>query len=100
MLMLACISVAEAIPKNPCQPRSHFLVICVIRGDVHGKLGWAGAVTLLVLASTAGVAWTARWSWKYPIAAVIFVGAASALFVNVFSVVPDDKPARPPVATK
>jgi hypothetical protein len=35
-----------------------------------------------------------------PIAAVTFVGAASALFGNVFSVVPDDDPARPPAATK
>lgn len=44
------------------------------------------------------MAWAARLNWKFPLIAVITVGAFSSLFVNVFSVVPDHKPAKPPAA--
>lgn len=77
-----------------------FVIVCVIRGDVQGKWGWATAITLLVLGTSAGAAWAARLGWKFPLIAVITVGAFSSLFVNVVSVVPDDKPAKPPRGTR
>jgi hypothetical protein len=71
-----------------------FAVICIVLGEVHGKVGWAAAVTLLVFGAAAGIAWAAHLKWRFPFLAVVFAGAASALFVNVFSVVPDDASSR------
>ena len=67
-------------------------VFCVIAGDIDGKWGWASAVTLLVLGVTAGIAVAGRLGYKFPVVAVIAVGGFSSLFVNVFSVAPDDHP--------
>jgi len=75
-----------------------FVIVCVIRGDVDGKWGWATAITLLVLGTATGVAWAARLGWKSPFKVLLFAGAISALFFGVYSVVPDDKPAKAPAA--
>lgn len=60
-------------------------------GAIHGRLAWAVVITLVVLASTASWAWGARRSWKFPFAALIFAGAATALFFNVLNVAPEDR---------
>jgi len=67
--------------------------------DVHGKLGWASAVTMLVFGVATGVAVAAKRSWTFPFAALVFAGAASAFFVNVFSVAPDPSTSGRPPAT-
>lgn len=70
-----------------------FVLLCIF-GEIHGKAGWASAVTLLVFGTAASWSWGTRRSVKVPITVLVTVGAASVLFVNVFDVVPEHKPAR------
>ena len=77
-----------------------FVIVSVIRGDIGGKLGWAVAVTLLVLGVAAGVTWAFHLSWKSPLRVLTYIGAVTALFFGVYELVPDnDKPRPAPVAT-
>jgi len=65
-----------------------FLIFAVAADDLHGKLAWAISATVTVFAATGAWAWAARRGWKFPFAALIFAGALSTLFVNVFSLAP------------
>jgi hypothetical protein len=67
-----------------------FLGVALGARAVHGRLAWAVAITLVVLASTAAWAWGARRSWRFPFVALVFAGAATALFFNVLNVAPED----------
>ncbi len=77
-----------------------FALFAVVLKDVHGKVGWASAITLLVFLATAFWAWATHRSWKFPFVALIFVGAVTAFFVSIFGVVPDVNRAPPPAKTK
>jgi hypothetical protein len=77
-----------------------FALFAIVLKDVHGKAGWASAITALVFLTTASWAWGTVRSWKLPFAALVFAGAATALFVNVFSIVPDTTHHTPPTRTK
>ena len=72
-----------------------FVLLCLVWQVVDTKLAWATAVTLLVLIGSSSWAWATRKSWKFPLSAVIFAGALTALFVNVFSIVPEEPPDPP-----
>jgi hypothetical protein len=77
-----------------------FVLLCIVLDEVQGKLEWATAVTLLVSGASASWAWATRRSWKFPLAALVFAGAVTALFVNVFSIVPEDNKTKPPAREK
>ncbi len=72
----------------------------VLLGALSGKIMWAAAITALVVLVATFWAWGTRRSWKVPLTALVTAGAASALFVNVFSVAPDSKPRPQMVPTK
>lgn len=63
--------------------------------EIHGKLIWASAITLVVLVSTASWAWGTRRNWRVAFAALVFAGAATTLFFNVFNIAPEDRQAPP-----
>jgi hypothetical protein len=67
-----------------------FLLFAVIRHDVHGRWGWASAVTLLVFGASVGVTWAARLDWRSPLRALVYLGAITALFFGIYGVVPSD----------
>lgn len=66
-----------------------FLLFAFGLAEIHGKLAWASSITAVVLASTASWAWGTRHSWRFPFVALVFAGAATGLFFNVFSIAPD-----------
>jgi hypothetical protein len=57
--------------------------------DIHGRFAWSCIITLGVFFCASSWAWGARKDWKVPFAVLIFAGALTALFVNVWSIVPD-----------
>ncbi len=73
---------------------------CIWAGAVHGRAVWATAVSIVVFLATAAWAWGEHKTWKTPFTAVILAGALSVLWVNLFGVLPNSKPAKHPVQTR
>lgn len=62
-------------------------IVFVIRP--HGRLAWSCLITIGIFLAACSWAWGARRSWKVPFGVLVFAGAVTALFVNVWSVIPE-----------
>jgi len=63
------------------------LISAIALGQIHSPLSWSAAITGSLFLAVGCWAWGHRRSWKLPFGALIFAGAISALFVNVWAVV-------------